>query len=191
MDSYFNYFAYGSNMLTERLTAPDRCPSAKAVGVAFADGYSLDFSKFSKKDKSGKATLFESPGQLQYGVVFTIKKCDLEKLDDAEGLGKGYDKKDNFNVTLVSTGTIQSTFTYIATYNSKHTHLRPFDWYLALVVAGAMQHKLPEEAIADYKGTDFQLDRDSKRKYKELEILKKAKLGDIEQILGSKYQASL
>ena len=52
----FLYFGYGSNMLTERLRARERCPSAKCIGIAEVTGYALEFSK-PGEDGSGKATL--------------------------------------------------------------------------------------------------------------------------------------
>ena len=52
----FKYFAYGSNMLKERLCARDRCPSAMPVDVGSIRGYTLQFWKISK-DGSGKATI--------------------------------------------------------------------------------------------------------------------------------------
>ena len=181
MDSKFNYFAYGSNMLTERLI--QRCPSTKAVGVAFVDGYSLEFSKISK-DGSGKATIVKSPDQRQYGVVFMIEKCDLNNLNDAEGLGKGYDLKCHFNVTLADTGLPIVTKTYTATKGHKDPSLKPFDWYLALVVAGAVKHQLPETVIASHKSSGFISDSCEKRRSENLGILKKAGFENIEQILG-------
>jgi cation transport regulator ChaC len=67
----FTYFAYGSNMLTERLCA--RCQSAKVLGRATARGYSLEFCKQSV-DGSGKATLVQSAkeGAIVHGVLFDI-----------------------------------------------------------------------------------------------------------------------
>ena len=56
----FHYFADGSNMMTARLLG--RCPSAKVVSLAHADGYKLAFSKLSV-DTSGKATLIPFAGQ--------------------------------------------------------------------------------------------------------------------------------
>ncbi len=182
MDNYFYYFAYGSNMLTERLI--QRCPSTKAVGVAFVDDYALEFSKKST-DGSGKATIVESPGQRQYGVVFTIEECDRDSLDDAEGLGTGYDKDKKFNVTMVDSGAYISTMTYIATNDPEHTHLKPYDWYLALVVAGAMEHKLPKSVVTVYRNTECDDDEDQERKCNKLEILKDAILGDNWQVLGT------
>ena len=180
MGSYFYYFAYGSNMLTERLI--QRCPSAAAVGAAFVDGYSLEFSKKSK-DGSGKATIVEVQGECQYGVVFTIEDCELETLDKAEGRGYGYDLKYPFNVTMADTGVPIATKTYIVTEGHTGSSLKPFDWYLGYVVAGAIKHQLPEDVIASYKSTGFTFDCDEKRRSDNLGILREAGFGGIEQIL--------
>ena len=179
----FDYFAYGSNMLTERLA--ERCESAKPVGTEFVDGYGLEFSKRSK-DKSGKATIINSPGKRQYGVIFTIEKCELEELNTAEGLGNGYDIKCCFPVTLVNSGVSKTTVTYIATDDYRKSKLIPYDWYLAYVVAGAIQHKLPQAVVTSYKDIKYQVDQCQGRKNRELGILEKADLGSIEEILGSK-----
>ena len=53
MPDTFLYFAYGSNMLTRRLTAPARAPLALATGTVFAEGRRLTFDKVST-DGSGK-----------------------------------------------------------------------------------------------------------------------------------------
>ena len=91
----FTYFAYGSNMLTERLR--QRCRGAKAVDVAVASGYILEFSKESI-DNSGKATLVIStePKRQVFGVLFEIGLDDRLELDEAEGKGSGYDRNDEF-----------------------------------------------------------------------------------------------
>ena len=68
----FLFFAYGSNMLTERLR--ERCPDARPLGAAIARGYVLSFSKRSK-DGSSKATLLtttDGAKQDAYGVLFEI-----------------------------------------------------------------------------------------------------------------------
>jgi len=48
------YFAYGSNMLTRRLKAPLRAPSAVARAVASIAGFAVRFHKVSA-DGSGSA----------------------------------------------------------------------------------------------------------------------------------------
>jgi hypothetical protein len=87
----FKYFAYGSNMLLERLRR--RCGSAQAIGVGTLNGYTLEFSKPSM-DESGKATIVKSDvaGARVVGVLYDIATEELRELDNAEGYGKGYDR---------------------------------------------------------------------------------------------------
>lgn len=53
------YFAYGSNMLSERLCS--RVPSARVSGRVLLEGWRFAFNKCSK-DSSAKANLLESLG---------------------------------------------------------------------------------------------------------------------------------
>ena len=142
----FNYFSYGSNMLIERLQA--RCPGARLVGCGEARGYRLDFFKRSK-DGSGKAMprAVDDNKQRLHGLLFEIPVKERGDLDKAEGEGYGYDRQEDFPIHLAGDGTKLDVTTYIA--NSKYIDvaLKPFDWYLALVIAGARQHGLPEAYI--------------------------------------------
>ncbi|MCO5073035.1 MAG: gamma-glutamylcyclotransferase [Rhizobiaceae bacterium] len=147
----FTYFAYGSNMLTERLTAPKRCPSARPIGKARAPKRKLVFEKRST-DGSGKATLIVDSTLDQHGVLFEIDDREMGELDSAEGQGKGYDRIDDFEVVCPD-GRIVRAITYLAT--DPEEGLAPYDWYLALVVAGARQHGLPDEQIAELASTEF------------------------------------
>ena len=142
----FIYFAYGSNMLTERLRA--RCPSTRARGIAVAAGYRLEFFKRGK-DKSGKATLVKlaQPGQQVFGVLFEIGIGGRPALDKAEGKGSGYDRIDDFTVNMLPDGTQAQVTTYLASCSAIDDRLKPFDWYHDLLIAGAEQHKLPEEYV--------------------------------------------
>jgi len=136
------YFAYGSNMLTERLRG--RCPSAKPLGVAKATGRDLVFHKRSKKDGSGKATLIQGRGEA-FGVLFELDPAEQPALDRAEGKGYGYDRDDSFDVVLTATGKAVRAQTYLATANAIDASLKPLDWYRAFVLAGATQHGLPAD----------------------------------------------
>ena len=83
----FRYFAYGSNMLTRRLKATDRAPSATLLGIGYVEGRRLTFDKVSK-DGSGKCDA-ESTGENTdrvYGVIFEIASTEKAALDKAEGL---------------------------------------------------------------------------------------------------------
>jgi len=135
----FLYFAYGSNMLTARLMA--RCPSANVIGQANAYDHALEFTKLSR-DQSGKATIISTAGQglLTHGVLFEIAKSDLPRLDRAEGVGYGYDRYDDFKFRLAANDEHVTATVYLA--SKTVPHLKPYDWYLALVIAGAHEHGL-------------------------------------------------
>jgi hypothetical protein len=182
----FLYLAYGSNMLTERLTARTRCPSAYPVGVAYAVGYALEFSKRSN-DGSGKGALVAAPGSRAYGVLFEIADNELGALNRAEG--RGYDRDDGFPVRRVDTDEEISAVTYLA--GERDASLRPFDWYLALVVAGARQHRLPPEEIAHLASHPHDLDTDEERETRidAIDALTKAGVGTPAQVLGKVTEA--
>ncbi len=149
------YFAYGSNLLTQRLVA--RCPSARAIGPAVLDGHSLRFAKYSWMDGSGKATIAAGDDQVQ-GMLFEMAMVDHAALDAIEGVGKGYDRWEGVEVLADNRPT--TAVTYIA--SDPRDALRPFDWYLALILAGAQQHGLAQvaQAVADVSHqADPQADR--------------------------------
>jgi gamma-glutamylcyclotransferase (GGCT)/AIG2-like uncharacterized protein YtfP len=136
MADTFLYFAYGSNMLTRRLRK--RTPSAVAVGTGFVEGHRLTFDKFST-DGSGKCNIVSTndPGDRVYGVLFSIETCEVRDLDEAEGLGSGYQKSE---VRVVSPAGAQMAVAYVA--DNTNLLLLPYDWYKDFVVRGAM-HSAP------------------------------------------------
>lgn len=152
------YFAYGSNMMTARLQA--RCPSARPAGVAFAENHRLTFWK-KGRDGSGKGHLAASPGLAQPGVLFTLSPDDLIVLDGFEGAGRGYRRADDFAIRLKDTREITQAATYIAT--DLDETLRPYDWYLALILAGAREHAFDEEIIRQLGASACREDPDEER----------------------------
>lgn len=147
--AYFTYFAYGSNMLLERLQAQDRCPSARVIGPAFAHQFELCFAKRSAKDGSGKATLIPRDGLRAHGVLFAIDESERGRLNAAEGAGKHYHVVDDFPVRDLQGETLRGATTYLGTDIYFDSSLHPYDWYHALLLAGAMQNGLPEDYLAD------------------------------------------
>lgn len=134
------YFAYGSNMLAERLQ--QRCKSAKIVSIGAVHGHALAFSKKSK-DGSGKATLVPSDdatGRV-YGVLFELDSEELADLDVFEGVGFGYERVDDFAVQTESGPVIAAV--YLGSTGHLDANQRPYDWYHELVLAGAKQNHLP------------------------------------------------
>ena len=139
----FHYFAYGSNMLTRRLKAPERAPSAEFVDTGYIARRRLTFDKLSRDD-SGKCDAEETGNESDrvYGVIFEISYKEKPDLDRVEGCGKGYELETVDVITKQRTVLAQ---TYIAT--RKQRPLRPYHWYKALVVAGAVEHDLPNSYV--------------------------------------------
>jgi len=132
-------FAYGSNMFSPRMCHPDRVPSARPVGIGYVTGHQLRFDK-AGKDGSGKCDAEETQNASDrvYGALYSIDKSEQHKLDDAEGLRRGYDETP---VKVVTATRVVPAVMYYAT--SKDPSLKPYHWYKALVVAGAVEHGLP------------------------------------------------
>jgi gamma-glutamylcyclotransferase len=140
------YFAYGSNMLAERLLA--RCPSARSISIARAIGFDLSFAKRSTADGSGKAMLAASDksGATVHGVLFNLDTADLSNLDRLEGVGYGYRREDAFEVIVQDDPPVVAA-TYMAEPAYVDPNLLPYDWYVNLAIAGARQHRLPSSYI--------------------------------------------
>ena len=144
MNDRILYFAYGSNMSIERLSA--RVPSAELICVAALAGHRLRFHKPSKNDGSGKcdAAHTGSPEDSVFGVLYSIQVNQLAELDRFEGCVYGYERQ----TVAVHSGS-NETFkaeTYIATHID--SRLRPLDWYKEHVLRGAKAAGLPSGHIA-------------------------------------------
>ena len=132
------YFAYGSNMLTDRLR--ERVPSATAIGIGQLLGHALRWDKRSGRDGSGKcdAEATSLKDDIVWGVLFELDPEDKPALDKAEGVSDGYLEK---SVNVLTEDGLVTAVTYCAT--DKDPALRPYHWYKALVIAGAREHGLP------------------------------------------------
>lgn len=139
-------FAYGSNMCRGRMQ--ERAPDAVFGTVAALPAHVLRFDKRSV-DGSGKANaLFTGdPADEVWGVVVDVPDDQREGLDRAEFLGSGYLDRE---VTVYDpTGTQLTAVAYIAEDSHVEPGLRPYDWYLRLVIEGARSHGLPLDYITD------------------------------------------
>ncbi len=167
------YFAYGSNMLSKRLKR--RCGSACFHSVAIADNHSLDFSKIGK-DRSGKATIFKEKGKRVCGVLYELSEQDILLLDGIEG--NHYYRENNFHISPLDTNDLLTASTYLAHENKRDQNLKPFDWYKALVIAGAREHKFPEKYIEMLMAVEDVVDpqKDRRTQLEALEILRAVKI---------------
>ena len=154
------YFAYGSNMCTGRLQR--RVPSATPVGVARLLNHAFRFHKRSG-DGSAKADAFFTgePRDFVCGVLFAIDAAEEWRLDQAEGLGRGYVKK---SITVEdSNGEPQGALMYAAQGSHIDANLRPYAWYKRFVVEGARQHGLPQDYVARIEAVAAGEDPDGNR----------------------------
>lgn len=161
----FVSFAYGSNMLSSRIQ--ERCPSARALGVAELHGHELKWHKRST-DGSGKCDVVQAKDEkrIVYGVLFEIPATEKSELDKAEGLGNGYEEK---QVQVVFAGKPRTVTLYAAT--NTDSSLKPYTWYKAFVVAGAKEHKLPNEYIRQLEAVEATQDPNRERHDKNTRLL--------------------
>ena len=150
------YFAYGSNLLRERLLA--RCPGLVFSGLATLTAHRLTFDKAST-DGSGKCAFEPADASEVLGVLWDVPDTELAKLDRAEGVGYGYER---CQVTVQQADRESEVLTYQTT--NRQAGLQPYDWYLALVLAGAEQQGMPPEYIDRLRTTPFRFDPDTNRR---------------------------
>jgi len=145
----------------------DRVPTARSVGSGYIRGHRLIFHKLSD-DGSAKcdAEVSANADDRVYGVLLELSRVEKPKLDDAEGLHHGYEEK---HVDVVTRSGSRSAIMYYAT--SKNPSLKPYHWYKAFIVAGAVEHKLPSAYIEWLRTTESVQDADLERRLKNERLL--------------------
>nr|XP_057902679.1 gamma-glutamylcyclotransferase a [Doryrhamphus excisus] len=138
----FAYFAFGSNLLKERLQLAN--PSATFFSTAQLKDYKLDFglwgANVGNNWHGGVATIRESPGSEVWGVVWTLNNDNLGSLDEQEGVGDG--QYSPLEVLVESSHGPIMCRTY--QMNNFHACL-PSPQYKHVVCRGAEQNGLPVE----------------------------------------------
>lgn len=131
------YFAYGSNLHPARLGA--RLAAPRLLGTARLDAHVLRFHKRGR-DGSGKCSIEPGRGCV-HGALYALDATDKRALDEIEGVGVGYA---SVEVELAGSGVAS---TYVAMADAIDDSLAPFDWYLALVIAGARYQRFPADYV--------------------------------------------
>ncbi|HAD04590.1 MAG: hypothetical protein A2091_13185 [Desulfuromonadales bacterium GWD2_61_12] len=167
------YFAYGSNLLLERLRA--RTSSATVGGPARLDGYRLNFS-LTGDDGSGKCAITPAAGVAAqvWGVVYRLAAVELPLLDAAEGVPRLYRRA---AVMVSCRGAVMTAFTYLPMATGLAPP--PYTWYWQLVVAGALQQGLPLGYIENLTRQVAVVDPDARRPARliALQVLQSAQPG--------------
>jgi hypothetical protein len=141
----FVYFAYGSNMLTERLAA--RCPSTEPMGKAEARGYFVSYC-LGSPDGSAKAGLRPAKNGSVWGVLFSLRPSERPVLDGFEGAPILYAQSE-IEVFPEGAAAPVVAITYLPQPGHIVLNRLPYAWYRALCVGGARQHGLAEPLIAE------------------------------------------
>ncbi len=163
--NFLKYFAYGSNMLTERLRR--RVPSTTPLGPARLDGFELRFHKRGA-DGSAKCDVVAGTDGCVHGVLFEISSEERYLLDRAEGLGCGYELAD---IELATPRGAVEAFCYVASPEHIDRSLLPFRWYKDFVVHGGVEHQLPAPYLQRIRQIDDRADSSPKRAHKNRRIL--------------------
>ena len=141
---YELYFAYGSNMLEQRLK--DRVGSAEFFSNAWIRGYKVRFRKISI-DASGKADLVQT-GDLEdivHGVVYEFDPADWDALDKHEGATGSNPGYGRVPIRVHTDSGNRDVTIYLARKERIDESLKPYTWYRDLILCGAEQHGLPED----------------------------------------------
>ena len=114
-------------------------------------------------------------------MLFEISTVQSRSLDKAEGAG--YARCDTFPVRRDDDGELVRIRCYLAS-KSKNDR-KPYDWYLALIIAGAREHGLTEEYIARVSDVEFAIDHVADRNQRRvaLRALEQSGFADYKSLL--------
>ncbi|KAM9340064.1 gamma-glutamylcyclotransferase a [Symphorus nematophorus] len=140
----FMYFAFGSNLLKERLQLAN--PSAIFCTTGRLKDYKLNFGLWEEHAEStwhgGVATIESHPGAEVWGVIWTLSNDNLMSLDNQEGVGQG-----KYSPLEVSVETDRG-HVLCRTYQMNNFHAcPPSPQYKQVVCLGAEQNGLPVEYL--------------------------------------------
>jgi len=128
------YFAYGSNMKTQRLK--DRVGEVDVIETAELKNHCLTFNKLSN-DGSGKANIEPKEGSSVEGVIFSLTEEQIKKLDCLE---EGYIRVKT-SVVKFDNNTVMVQV-YIANPDKIRRGLDPKREYLQYLIDGTEEHNL-------------------------------------------------
>ncbi|KAF7669339.1 hypothetical protein LDENG_00196540 [Lucifuga dentata] len=141
----FFYFAFGSNLLKERLQLAN--PSAKFYAIGSLKDYKLNFGLWgtdvnNSQWHGGVATIQSCPGGEVWGVIWTLINEDLPSLDNQEGVSMGI-----YSPLEVTVETDKGPI-LCRTYQMNNFHpCPPSPQYKKVVCLGAQENGLPLEYL--------------------------------------------
>ncbi|XP_017280086.1 gamma-glutamylcyclotransferase a isoform X1 [Kryptolebias marmoratus] len=146
----FMYFAFGSNLLKERLQLANPSATFFSTGrlkcFPCLQDYRLKFGLWGENVEcqwhGGVATIEFCPDSEVWGVIWTLSNDDFENLDNQEGVNTGQYSPLEVSVEM-ERGTMLCRTYHM---NNFHTCL-PSPQYKQVICMGAKQNELPKEYL--------------------------------------------
>ncbi|MCG8367001.1 MAG: gamma-glutamylcyclotransferase [Pseudanabaenales cyanobacterium] len=142
-ESKFYYFAYGSCMCPvdlKRSLGENTYPYV--IGPATLKGYRLGFYYYSPQRRCGALDVVKDPASEVHGVLYHLPWRLSRYLDEREAV-----HQDSYRHELVDIYSQGKCYKDVRTYvvvNKLSAELAPNDWYINVVLRGAITCRLPE-----------------------------------------------
>jgi hypothetical protein len=139
------YFAYGSDMNKEQISA--RCAKPEVVAVAKLADHQLDFFGYSAVWDGGEECVVPASGQEVWGVVYKLSASDRARLDDVQDArldGSGTHFHSPAKVSDQQGNVYSSLLFKKASLGAPQ---KPSREYLDFILQGAVDHELPSAYV--------------------------------------------
>lgn len=162
------YFAYGANLHPGWLRR--RALGAVQLGAGELPGYRIRFHKRGR-DGAGRSNAWRTgdSGDRLPGALYRLAAEDLDRLGAA---GAGYHAEEVL-VQTAAAGPLTAV-AWCADPEEIEDGLRPWDWYLALIRAGAEMHDLPGPYRLWLESVPVSVDPDRERAARALDVIRAA-----------------
>uniref|UniRef100_A0A7E4WBK5 gamma-glutamylcyclotransferase n=1 Tax=Panagrellus redivivus TaxID=6233 RepID=A0A7E4WBK5_PANRE len=150
VEDFFWYFAFGSNLLRERIQVQIKGAEFEAVGRLV--GYELAFFDYGQRWRGAPASIEQKDDSDVWGCVWRVPNSFAAELDKQEA---GYHRL-NVSIDIPSQtdefGNIRSVLcrTYQLS-NPDRIRQSPSPHYKHVIVSGAIEHELPQKYIDSLK----------------------------------------
>ncbi|XP_014783098.1 gamma-glutamylcyclotransferase [Octopus bimaculoides] len=141
MTGTFFYFAFGSNLLKERLLINNKTAVFKTV--AKLENYHLKFAYKTSTWHGHAATIAESKDDVVWGVVYEMNTSNIDSLDKQEGVDKNI-----YRPIKVTVKSMNDVLYDCRTYQLlKRDFGEPSPQYKDIIVRGALASGIPNDYI--------------------------------------------
>ncbi|MGK7885164.1 MAG: gamma-glutamylcyclotransferase [Crocosphaera sp.] len=161
LEPSFYYFAYGSCMCPVDLKRTfGEKTHQYVVGIGILEGYRLGFYRRSLRRNCGALDVVEDPNGKVEGVLYHLPWRFSDRLDEREEVPRnGYRQH---TVTVESQGKVYTNVRTYVVIDKLPQELAPNDWYLNVVLRGAVTCGLSEEYCWNLFNHMYQLQLEQK-----------------------------